>query len=97
MADEWGPWIEHDGRGCPLPAGTIGEAELRCQFVASFVAQCGSTRGGPFVVSRKAGSAWVWGSSAFPEEEVLRYRVRKPRGMVVLESLLAELPERVDA
>ena len=32
MNDEiqWGPWIDHDGHGCPLPIGTVVRVELRC-------------------------------------------------------------------
>ena len=80
--EQWGPWIEHDGRGCPC----IGE------YVQG-VGDCGG------VIEAEVkfdGPAWHW-SNAGIFEVVIRYRIRKPRGIVVLESLLADLPERVDA
>lgn len=99
--DEWGPWIEHDGRGCPLQRGTLGEAELRTGRIVAFRASCGSTRGGPYVPAPDNAytSAWVWGGKPdrWKDEEVIRYRIRKPRGAVILESLLADLPKKVDA
>jgi len=30
-------------------------------------------------------------------DEVIRYRIRKPRGLTILEGLLENLPEEVDA
>lgn len=95
--DEWGPWIEHDGSGCPLPAGTLGEAKLRCGRVASFRACCGSTLGGPYVKATASGSAWIWGSSVYTEQEVVRYRIRRPRGMAVLDKAMTDLPQEVEA
>lgn len=96
--EEWGPWIEHDGRGCPVPKGTLGEAELRDRRVVFFMAQCGTTNGGPGTKSQIAGSAWSWGSSGpdYEECEVVRYRIRKPRGLTILENAMREI-ERVDA
>ena len=100
---DWGPWIEHDGKGCPLPVGTIGEAELRCGRIAPFRALCGSTRGGPQSPPTGAGKeqtdAWTWGGkpSGWEGEEVIRYRIRKPRGLTILEEILNDLPETVDA
>ena len=92
MADEWGPWIEHDGISWPpAPMGTIvhrvfseaprrGIAKGRTEDVRPL---CDGERG-----------SWIGAAGAV---QVIRYRIRKPRGLVVLESLLADLPERVDA
>ncbi len=96
MSDaEWGPWIEHDGKGCPVPVGTKGDAELRCGRIVPFCAGMGSTRGGPYKPSKFRGtSAWEWGGKPANHfgEEVIRYRVRKPRGLTILENLIADLP-----
>ena len=88
MAEDWGPWIAHDGRGCPDIVGRdiqcvvrrnesvpVTTAEhLECSFSAP----------------------WLW--AVVPcERQIIRYRLRKPRGLAVLESLLADLPEKVDA
>lgn len=88
MSDEWGPWIEHGGRGCPLAAGA--PVYVAC---ADGVQEDGTACGHSY-------SGWHWEYVALmgrPGLRVLRYRIRKPRGMVVLESLLVDLPEQVDA
>ena len=102
MNDAWSPWIEHDGKGCPVAKGTPGEGELRDGRVVFFRALCGSTRGGPDVVaSSREGSAWVWDSSLFTSDEVVRYRIRRPRALLQLIEMVENLPApaqpRVDA
>ena len=96
MSDEWGPWIEHDGRGCPLPDGTVAQA---------FFEENPGCVEGPFlgVVGSGGKQSWDWSlwQTVAPDgyliSRVIRYRIRKPRGMVVLDRLLADLPEKVDA
>lgn len=91
--DDWGPWVEHDGQGCPVPRGTLGEAELRNGTVVPFRALCGSVIGGPErPASRRAGSAWIWGSGPYWRLEVVAYRVRRPRGMAILREVVEVLP-----
>lgn len=101
MSEEWGPWIEHDGKGQPVPTGTVGEAELRCGRVAPFCAGLGSTRAGPYSPPKNyhGTSAWHWGGKprVYVGDEVIRYRIRKPRGLTILEGLLENMPEEVDA
>jgi hypothetical protein len=44
------------------------------------------------------GSSWHWAVIRGAEwDPVIRYRIRKPRGLVILETLLTSLPEDVDA
>lgn len=90
MSEEWGPWIEHDGRGCPC-AGRVVEGERRSGVVETWVAGTLNVGG--------HGSMWVWGTCVpkFRDLEVVRYRIRKPRGLTILEGLLENLPERVPA
>lgn len=87
MSEEWGPWIEHDGKGCPCVGQVVHlvlEDRFGCQ--AEFT---GTPR------SRTLRS-WDW--SYFPTfRRVIRYRIRKPRGLTILEGLLENLPEEVDA
>lgn len=83
---EWGPWIEHDGKGCPC-LGQYVHAVHDTGY--EFMGIAGSQG------SRRARS-WVWPS--VPRfTRVLRYRIRKPRGLTILEGLLENLPESVDA
>jgi hypothetical protein len=42
-------------------------------------------------------NAWLWGSLLNRSYDIIRYRIRKPRGLTILEGLLENLPESVDA
>lgn len=86
MAEELGPWVEHDGAGVPVAPGTWCQVE---------------TKGGLILEDRSHGplspggvSLWIW--SDIPRRywfmAIIRYRIRKPRGLVILETLLADLP-----
>jgi len=106
MSDDaqWGPWIDHDGKGLPVPICTLGEAMLRSNRVFSFYAGCGFISGGRhFLADSKHGSAWVWGSAPplYRCYEVVRYRIRKRCSLRDLIELVENLPaperERSDA
>lgn len=86
---EWGPWIEHDGKGCPMPLGTHSQA--KCRDGSHHEGRIGLGDYEPL-------NAWLWADDA-PKGpgDVMRYRIRKPRGLIILESLLTNLPEKVDA
>jgi hypothetical protein len=89
MSEEWGPWIEHDGKGFPLARGQV--AHLIYRSGDEEITIVGLFRGGePDVV----GSSWHWGAGW---DEIIRYRIRKPRGLTILEGLLENLPEEVGA
>lgn len=88
MSDEWGPWIEHDGQGCPCP----GEY---CQMV--FEGPVGVFEKGEGVAST-GGYSWDW--SLFNWQvpgggivaRILRYRIRKPRALRQLREIAASVP-----
>lgn len=91
--DEWGPWIEHDGTGCPC----VGHA-VHVKYRWSGENPDGSISDERVYVASSESWSWVWGQDGI--NEVIRYRIRKPRGMAVLESILTDLPapaEQVDA
>ena len=72
----------HDGKGCPLQAGTI--VEVVCEDGFGFtMRQVAQVDGGRY-------SSWDW--SHYPElKRILRYRERKPRGLSLLEGQLETL------
>ena len=84
--DEWGPWVEHDGQGCPLERG---------QFVQSLTHGAGIVSG---VCSKppRHKSSWYW-ENAGKFAVILEYRVRKPNGFRVLEELLRRVEETSEA
>ena len=77
MSEQWGPWIEHDGCGCPVPNGTVVHVvyESGQEIIASV-----SANGRPDCLN-----PWVW---VLGYQNIIRYRIRKPRGMIILESIL---------
>lgn len=85
LTDEYGPWVFHDGLGLPVPKGTV--VEVRAKNITGLVKSTVSIAVGG------EGSAWDW-SSIGPLQpwKVIRYRVRKPRGLMILRALITELP-----
>jgi hypothetical protein len=93
--DEWGPWIEHDGKGCPCK-GQYGEVIFGDGdvFIGVF-GHAGKTKNGDTVLASNGRMrSWEWVEGF---HKVIRYRIRKPRGMAILEALLQDLPQDVDA
>lgn len=96
--EEWGPWIEHDGSGCPVPMGYYVQCETKRPITGLppnyrkvseriFEGRIGKHKLG------ENDNSWNWRKGNW----IIRYRIRKPRGLTILESLLTDLPERVDA
>lgn len=86
MGDEWGPWIEHDGKGCPVARGTLVQVERRDGEVAVLRAL---TNGVPELGGDCLFDRWVH----LPKpKDIIRYRVRKPRGVSILEGIVANPP-----
>jgi hypothetical protein len=93
MIDEWGPWIEHDGKGCPC-VGQWVQAIVATPQAARFEVSHGRFDG-PIWEGRATGiDGWNGPTEGF---EIIRYRIRKPRGLTILEGLLENLPEMEDA
>lgn len=90
MSDEWGPWQLHDGKGCPC-RGAFGQfvfADILARYRVEHVLEA---RAHGDVSER---SAWLWENAA-DVLVIIRYRIRKPRGLTILENLLADLPAPV--
>lgn len=79
MAEEWGKWVEHDGRGCPV----IGHY-VHVQYEDGEEAYGIAGSRPPLV-----GCSWTWSDLVHC---IVRYRVRKPLGLTLLEGLIADLP-----
>lgn len=82
---EWGPWIEHDGGPRPVPRGTYCHVIFRSgrEFIGPVGVGFNGTRISP--------DGKPWGE----DDRVIRYRVRKPRGLTILEEILNDLPAPV--
>lgn len=83
---EWGPWIDHDGNGCPC----VGEyVHVKYRYIGKN--PDGSLSDHRLYIAANSGS-WNWVN---PGNYIIRYRIRKPLGLTVLETILNELPKPV--
>ena len=91
MNDEWGPWIEHDGTECPcvgewVQAAMSGPQHARWSHGTFFR--------GIWEGRARGVNCWVYGSNHM---QVVRFRIRKPRGLAILEEIANGAREPVDA
>ena len=80
--EEWGPWIMHHGKWCPLQAGTIVEVVSEDRFGFS-ARQISTVQGGTY-------SSWNW-ENFRERKQILRHREKKPKGLQMLESNLLKI------
>jgi hypothetical protein len=91
MSEEWGPWIDHDGKGCPCPGQRVqGINGWGCldSWIADRI----------FSDLPEVLSSWCWAmpSNLVPRWEcIIRYRVRKPRALMDLIEMVENLPAPV--
>lgn len=103
-ADEWGPWIEHDGNGCPLNVmGKLVEVYWRPEvendlnwrhgvfLVDDLNASCSSWHASKY---EGRGMFQHWNGETFPNGPhwIDRYRIRKPRALQHLINIAAHVP-----
>ncbi|UXO94036.1 hypothetical protein Pan4_49 [Pseudanabaena phage Pan4] len=78
MTDGFGPWNEHDGKGCPLCAGTT--VILRCEFMPGMIHIFG-----PLDLPAADGKSWDWSNWLVLQPDgkraarILGYRLRSDR------------------
>lgn len=88
MSEEWSEWFLHDGRGCPGIAGLVLECIVRRGYdlPPATGIECEQSYSAP----------WLW--AIIPcQYQIIRYRIRKPKGLTILVGLLENLPERETA
>lgn len=87
MAEEWSPWIEHDGKSCPVK-GKFCHMEFKNPVRPAFYIGGGVIQpDGTVKDFAKGGPSWFHDSGYNP---VLRYRIRKPRGLTILQEIAAD-------
>jgi hypothetical protein len=96
MSDDWGPWVEHDGKGCPC-RGKYAQLVLTDILAPRrFETLVESVVWGDLGEH----SAWLWENAA-DVQVVVRYRIRRPRALSEMIRRAADLdapaPQEVDA
>jgi hypothetical protein len=82
MSEEWGPWIEHDGKGCPVPGRAFVDVIYRD----------GRSHAGRMNQAVVSAPNWIWPKQNGLEfaSDVIRYRIRKPRALQDLIAIAAD-------
>lgn len=78
---EWGPWVDHDGKRCPLPVGTVVEGIFE-RLPGQYVRAVGSV--GPHDIGYSWD--WSWWMRRAPDDlrfvaRIRRYLVRRPQAL----------------
>jgi hypothetical protein len=95
---EWGPWIDHDGTGCPVVGMWVHGVErggFEDIWIAGTVLVEGFTPVGRVVNLQSWRCRWSWAVSGNVVERfhhIIRYRVRKPRALRELIEMVENLP-----
>lgn len=88
MQYEWGPWVEHDGRGCPC-VGKVVQVQGFCGLGGELPVET-------VVAGSMGGGSWDWRN--YPIfTKVIRYRIRRPLVRKYLQEITDTLPEMEDA
>lgn len=89
--DEWSEWVEHDGSGCPC----IGEyVQLEYDVEVDATMWRGPSdaiihgKRVEVIVRRGPLNSWNW---RIGWARVIRYRIRKPKGLTILTNILREV------
>jgi hypothetical protein len=90
MEEEWGPWIEHDGKGRPVQEGVIvhrvyANGSEWCAPIGTTRVAPASYHGERFVTS------WDWSRPGI-SVPVIRYRIRRPKALRELIDMVENLP-----
>ena len=87
MSEQWGPWIEHDGLGCPV-RGQWVQAEGQGMAREGIA---GSDGDRSVLLGFNRDGSWDWSNG--PDcWRIERYRIRRPRALLQLIDMAENLP-----
>ena len=93
--DDWEPWVEHDGKGCPDSiAGKWIQVVAEHGPKGILAGQIETQEG----VADPCHAEWDWKNFGILAPigvyvaRILRYRVRKPKGLELLRAIAADPP-----
>ena len=91
--EEWGPWVPHDGKGCPC----VGKL-VQCEWER----YPGSFRVDNDAALARGGKGWFWQFWLKPIvgdsgdiglcARITRYRIKRPRALQQLREMIETLP-----
>jgi len=86
---EWGPWIEHDGKGCPCVGQYVNA--VHCTGFENYTVAGSDPE---FMKTKFPHGSWNWGNSPYASR-IIRYRIRKSRAMKLLQSIVENPPKQL--
>ncbi len=69
VSEEWGPWIDHDGKGCPCIGAYV-----------HVIYRDGMHRSG--IAGSEGGRSWYWSPIMELNWDIIAFRIRKPRALL---------------
>ncbi|GGE30062.1 hypothetical protein GCM10011360_17690 [Primorskyibacter flagellatus] len=95
MSDEWGPWIEHNGKCVPVVEGTFIHIVFDDgdEFIG-IEGRCGTSAFGCKIIPDYGEPwGWIWDHPMCRSlgDRIIRYRIHKPRALALLKSIAKEL------
>lgn len=97
--DDFGPWIEWNGG--PRPVSMHDWVHLVFDDKDEFTGTCegGGISAKGFVIDASSDDSWTWATSyefgLGGDARIIRYRLKKPRALLDLIQLIADLPAPV--
>lgn len=109
----WGPWILHDGKGCPLRAGVFCQIEIVLSCEDEWGGGKGISRFQELRLSEDDCNNPMWTHANFGEPyhytsgpfagrgffcgKIIRYRLRRPPAIDLLTEIAADPTREIDA
>jgi hypothetical protein len=87
-AEQWGPWTDHDGKGCPCPGKWVRVVGKCYPVILEGIAVDGG--GWHWTTPDPAGATKV--GAGFIYDPIIRYQIRKPRALLQLMEIAANPP-----
>lgn len=96
MSDDssWSEWFLHDGKGCPCVGQMVWVAYDNLPD-AEFIAGTRQCFGSVVVGVYEGGHPCRWTWDSLPTSRIIRFRIKKPRALLDLIQLIADLPAPV--
>lgn len=89
--EEWGPWHDHDGSGCPVPTGTVVEC-VHLLLHNELLKKVETVKGGEsWFIKEPTIIDWEYVSA------IISYRVKKSKGMQILQEILNKVEKLENA
>ncbi len=87
--NDFGPWVQHDGKGCPCVGQIVHLVYEGPVVFWNGVSEYTLVSDREVVCIAHGGNSWFWETDA---NRIIRYRIRRPKGMAILNAILADLP-----